>query len=198
MKIKITFTEEVLGTANANPDIHREFIASKSKDAEKVEEEMACLSADELMEKALAVFARDTDGTAILFDYQVRGFIKGQFKTILDFGKTIKLGKATLSRWTYKGIIDRHVHVYPRKIRIGAVTGICTRPLRAETMQGERVTLASSETVPAGTSFECEIVTNHPELDELVVKSLDMGKDMGIGGWRTGGKGRLTWEEIKT
>ena len=33
LKVKITFLEELLGTANSEKDIHREFIASKSPDA---------------------------------------------------------------------------------------------------------------------------------------------------------------------
>lgn len=38
IKIRITFLEELLGTASANPDIHREYIASKAPDAESIEE----------------------------------------------------------------------------------------------------------------------------------------------------------------
>ena len=33
LKVKLTFTEELLGTASANPDLHAEFIASKAPDA---------------------------------------------------------------------------------------------------------------------------------------------------------------------
>ena len=49
MKVKVTLIEEMLGTASANPEIHKEFIASKSADADKCEEEMKTLHADELM-----------------------------------------------------------------------------------------------------------------------------------------------------
>lgn len=33
--IKLTFTDDLLGTSSGNPDIHREFIASKVPDAAK-------------------------------------------------------------------------------------------------------------------------------------------------------------------
>lgn len=33
MKVRITFTEEVLGTSSNNPELHDEFIASKAPDA---------------------------------------------------------------------------------------------------------------------------------------------------------------------
>ena len=36
-------------------------------------------------------------------------------------------------------------------------TGHCERPLRAQTAQGERITLAHSETAPAGTTVDVEI-----------------------------------------
>lgn len=36
MKIRIITTEEMLGTASANPEIHEEFIASKAPDAPKM------------------------------------------------------------------------------------------------------------------------------------------------------------------
>ena len=36
IKIRIKFFEELLGTASANPDIHREYIASKAPDAESL------------------------------------------------------------------------------------------------------------------------------------------------------------------
>ena len=33
LKVKLTFTEPILGTSPANPEIYREFIGSKSPDA---------------------------------------------------------------------------------------------------------------------------------------------------------------------
>ena len=43
MKVRITLTEEMLGMSSANPDIHKEFIASKSKDADKMKKLMGKL-----------------------------------------------------------------------------------------------------------------------------------------------------------
>lgn len=68
---RIKLTEEMLGTASANPDVHREFIASKSADAEKAEEELAALPAAELEQKSRTVFHRDPDGVPIIYDYQL-------------------------------------------------------------------------------------------------------------------------------
>jgi hypothetical protein len=199
MKIKITLTEDMLGTASANPDIHKEYIASKSADAEKSEEELKALHADALMEKSTTVFPRDADGTPILWDYQFKGFIKEAVGVLVDLlDKETRIGKTKLTKFTHKRIVDNFIFVSPRKLRLSEKVGtLCTRPLRADTMQGERVALASSETVPAGATFICEIRTLNPQLDDLVRKCLDYGALKGIGQWRNSGKGRFTWEEVE-
>lgn len=189
----------MLGTASANPDIHKEYIASKSADAEKFEEELKALHADALMEKSMTVFPRDADGTPILWDYQFKGFIKEAVGVLVDLlDKETRIGKTKLTKFTHKRIVDNFIFVSPRKLRLSEKVGtICTRPLRADTMQGERVALASSETVPAGATFICEIRTLNPQLDDLVRKCLDYGALKGIGQWRNSGKGRFTWEEVE-
>jgi len=93
--------------------------------------------------------------------------------------------------------VDNFIFVAPRVIRLNAAVGpVCVRPLRADTMKGERVSLAASETVAAGTAFEVEITTLTPALEKLVRQCLDYGKLKGLGQWRNSGKGRFAWEEI--
>lgn len=197
MKVKIKLTEEMLGTASANPELHREFIASKSADADKVKEEMESLPADDLIEKSLTVFHRDPSGMPIIYDYQIKGFIKEAVSVLIELSdKEIKVGKTKLSKFTHKRIVDNYIFVAPRIIRLAPVSGVCTRPLRAETMRGERVALASSETVPAGTEFEIEINTMSDTLVDLVKKCLDYGALKGLGQWRNSGKGRFVWQAV--
>jgi len=197
MKVRITLTEEMLGTASANPDIHKEFIASKSADADKVEEELKTLHTDALMDKKMTVFPRGEDGTPILFDYQVKGFFKDAVGLLIELSdKEVKVGKTKLSKYTFKRLVDNYVFITPRKIRLAPCGPVCTRPLRAETMQGERVALASSETVPAGTVFELEVHSLAPALSDMLRECLNYGALKGIGQWRNSGKGRFSWEEI--
>lgn len=66
LKVKLTFTEPILGTSPANPEIYREFIGSKSPDAATVEEEVSALGADAVAEKAMTVFPRMENGTPFL------------------------------------------------------------------------------------------------------------------------------------
>ena len=76
IKCRLTFIEEVLGSASNNPNIHDEFIASKAPDAASRAEEVAALGVGEVIEKGMTVFPRNDAGEPALFDYQVKGFFK--------------------------------------------------------------------------------------------------------------------------
>jgi len=202
MKIKATFTEGLLGTASANPELHEQFIASKSADKDKVKEELANLPADDLLEKATTVFPTLKDGTPFLYDYQVKGFLKEAFTMLVEF-QGIELQKkpaVNLTKYTVKRIVDNFIFVFPRVIPLSmpacTFVTMCSRPLRATTMRGERVALATSEEVPAGTTMDLEIRWLNPKLEEYVRQALDYGALKGLGQWRNSGKGRFNWEEL--
>lgn len=193
MKVRLTFTEELLGTCSANPDIHREFIASKAPDAVSMEQEVEAIGAEAVAEKTMTVFPRDKDGRPFLYDYQVKGFFKDSCGVLRDVtGSDCSKVKA------YKKEIDGLLFVYPRQIplRFDGEVGRCERPLRASTAQGERIALSSSETAPAGTVIELEIEALTPAMMDIAVECLNYGLQRGIGQWRNSGKGRFTWEKI--
>ena len=193
IKVRVTYTEELLGTASSNPDIHHDFVASKAPDAKSVEEEVAAIGAEAVEEKAMTVFPKTDDGDPFTWDYQWKGFFKdscGMLRRV-DGTESKKL-KA------YKKEIDGLVFVSPRRIPLvlpeGEEIGNCQRPLRAQTMQGERIALANSETAPIGTTQEFEIVMLKDELEKVVIEWLDYGKLHGTGQWRNSGKGRFEYE----
>ena len=194
LKVKLTFKEEVLGTANSNPDIHREYIASKASDATTIEEEVNALGVDTVVDKTMTIFPKDENGTPFLYDYQ----IKGMFKDSAGMLKRVP-GTKSAKLKAFKKEIDGLVFVEPRKIpfSLSGPIGDCQRPLRASTPQGDRVALADSETVPAGSTVTFEIILLNKDLEPVVREWLDYGALRGIGQWRNSGKGRFTWEEIK-
>jgi len=193
LKIKITLLDELLGTASANPDIQREYIASKAPDAAGLEEEVAAIGADAAADKAMTIFPRNVDGKPILWDYQVKGFFKDACGMLARVPET-RSNKLK----AYRKVIDGLVFVQPRQIVLSeAKLGNCQRPLRAETAQGPRVCLASSESLPGGTSFECSVVLMDEGHEKLVREWLDYGQLRGLGQWRNSGKGRFAWEEVK-
>lgn len=192
MKIKITLTEEMLGTASANPDIHAEFIASKAPDAPKMEEEVEAIGAEEVFEKQMTVFPR-MNGRPIMWDYQFKGFFKDSCAALRKVPGT-ESGKIK----AYKKEIDGLIFVVERAVPIvfdGSV-GVCQRPLRAQTAQGERVALASSESIPAGATMELTIRCLLDSHMDAVKEWLDYGSLRGLGQWRNSGKGRFTYEII--
>jgi hypothetical protein len=101
----------------------------------------------------------------------------------------------------YKGIIDGSVFIEPRQIVLhipeGKEMGECSRPLRAQTAQGERVALAKSEEVPAGTTMEFEVLTMMPGLDKALKECWDYARFRFMGAWRNSGKGTAIIEEMK-
>lgn len=190
--VKITFTDDLLGTCSGNPDIHREFIASKSEDAVKIEEEVAALGIDAVEEKTMTIFPKLADGTPFLWDYQIRGF----FKEICGAMRGIKGTKSSGVK-AYKKKVDNTIFVEPREIPLdlhGMKISSCQRPLRASTMQGERIALANSEVCPEGTTCEFDVICMVDSDEEMLKEWLEYGQYKGIGQWRNSGKGRFTFE----
>lgn len=203
MKVRITFTEPVLGTKPSDPEIHSHFVASKAPDAKTMAEEVAALGAEAVEEKGKTVFPKMEDGTPFLWDYQLKGFLKEAARTMKKVTGS-KTSKAT----AYIKTVDNFVFVFgPYKDRervlplytpvdLDLLATDCQRPLRAQTPQGERIALAHSEEAPAGTYFECTIMCLRDADEPLVREWLDYGRFKGMGQWRNAGFGRIKWEEI--
>ena len=193
IKVRLTFVEPILGTSPANEDVYRDFIGSKAPDAASVEDEVAALGVDAVTEKGMTVFPRLDDGTPFLYDYQIKGF----FKDTCGGLRKVK-GTASEKIKAYKKEIDKLIFPEPRCIPLlfDGPIGECQRPLRAQTAQGERVSLAISEEIPAGAVIEFSIVCLHDDHEKAVREWLDYGRFSGIGQWRNSGKGRFRWEEL--
>lgn len=194
MKVKLTFAEPILGTCPADEEVYRAFIATKAPDASTLEDEVAAIGVDAVVEKGMTVFPRTEDGKPFLFDYQIKGFFK-------DTCGGLKRVKGTVSSGikAYKKEIDKLIFPQPRQIpfEFEGEIGYCQRPLRAQTMHGERVSLAISEQIPAGASVTFDIELFSDDHEKAVREWLDYGKYSGIGQWRNSGKGRFSWEEIE-
>lgn len=194
LKVKITFKEDLLGTANADKDIHEEYIASKAPDAPSKKEEVEALGVEEVVLKEMTIFPKDENGNPFLWDYQVKGFFKSAAQAGSYVGGDNKLT-------AYKKRIDLCVFIKERRIPLiipaGLSMGNCQRPLRAQTMKGERVALANSETCPAGTKAEFTVVILDDSLLPYVKQWLDYGQYNGFGAWRNSSKGSFIWRESK-
>ena len=191
IKLKLTLTEDILGTASANKDLYSDYIATKAPTVDMVEQEIDDFDPALALEKAMTVFPKLPDGTPFLYDYQIKGFFKDSAAVLRKIpGSFCSKVKA------YKKEIDGLVFPMPRKIPIvfdGDIT-LCERPLRASTPQGERVALSVSESIPAGATIEFELGYFTDNMRGLIMECLEYGKLRGLGQWRNSGKGRFTYE----
>lgn len=205
--VKLTLTEPILGSAPADPSVYEQFIASKriknapaalvearkEDQAEVVAEELATLPEEQ---SSVSVFRRK-DGHLVMMDFQLRGFLK-------------EAAEAMDGVWGARSKIDKWLFIQQRFVKILRDGQPLTepdkqnleRPLRAMTMQGPRVALASSEIVAEGVTLEFDIMVlplgekdkKLPIDKEHITKWLDYGALNGLGQWRTGSYGRFTYE----
>lgn len=214
---EITFTTPLLATNPGNDAIYSEYIANLATDEERAEE-IKRLGLDEVDRKGMTVFLRDLDDPMIplLKDYTWLGYLKARAKALVKIPNT-----SVNSMKAYIKEIDNLIEVTPRfqplilpegegigiltkdQIRQQKLEGVAAdgvdaleRPLRAETMQGDRVALSKSESVPIGTKVKVTFRCERKEGMDLVKECLDYGSVHGTGQWRNAGFGRFTWEKV--
>lgn len=194
----------LLGTQPANPDVRTAYIASKGvKEGVDVsdEERMAAASAEQ--ESGITVFLGDPDAddALSLMDYMVKGFFKEGINA-LEAELNVKQAASKVDKYLF--IEPRVIHIERHGAPILQEDMVLERPLRAKTMQGERVTLTASERIndPWEISFTVTLVENNGTSKSASVKweaveaALDYGRLKGLGQWRNGGWGRFNWERI--
>lgn len=207
MRIKFTLTEKMLGTRTANETVLTDYIGKKASDIKDEVENLNLTQEDilsKLDEKGTTIFNRDEETRDLfIWNYMIKGLLKHRAdcmrKNKSEIDETTGKKKKSTKWGAIKGKIDDYVIVIPRKISLGKkeADGILERPLRAMTMQGQRVSLARSEYVNSGTSFECEIKTHNegPISDEMIIEILDDAAEWGgIGQWRNANFGSFTYK----
>ena len=194
--VRLTLLEEALGMSPADAEVYSRFIASKAPEKDLSDEEVEAVVGMEVPEDQTTVFPRGADGEPFCWDYQIKGFFKDACGALRRVPGT-RSSKLT----AFKKVIDGTIFVGPRVIPFalpeGASCGRCERPLRASSATGERVALAASETVPAGTVINFEVLVMNPKDVETVREWLDYGRLRGLFQWRNSGKGRFEWEEVE-
>lgn len=160
--VRLTLLEEALGMTPGDPEIYGNWIASKAPEPENGAEEVGVIEGMDAVEDATTCFPRTEDGVPFCWDYQIKGFFKDACSALRRVPGT-RSSKLT----AFKKVIDGTVFVEQRRIPFqlpeGAECGRCERPLRASSASGERVALAASETVPAGTVLEFSILVMNPK-----------------------------------
>lgn len=185
LHVRIRLLTPMLGTVPKDKAVYSTYIAGK--DPERAEE---VDSVEEIEEKGWTGFHKDESGLFV-FDYFIKGFIKNAGNVLKEEVK-IKNLRSKLSDFLF---------VFPRKVSLGKQTpdGVLERPLRAQTAQGPRVTLARSDYIAEGTeiSFTIKIIGHKEITIDKIKELLAYGELQGLGQFRNGGFGRFEVVEIK-
>jgi len=187
INVKLELTTEMLGTIPKDKEVYSSYIETKRPDGGS-----DGVDVESIEEKGWTGFHSDENGIFI-FEYMILGFLKHWGNLLKDELKV----KALRSK------LDDAVYVSPRRIYpkdatdnvITKPAGVIERPLRAMTMQGPRVSLARSDYLSAGTTFEfiVEIVNiSKKEITPDMLRLLfEKGAYKGLGQFRNGGYGRF-------
>lgn len=206
VEVMVEFMETLLGTVPKDPELVARYLAEKVRkrkdltDQEKeelIKEE--CATAFEQMkqeeQKGYTGFYKDEDGYWT-YNYWILGFMKSAYQALMETGDLEKLP-------VWRTRLNRFIHIKERRLHFIRAEGeeaeketdwvleVLTRPLRAKTPQGERVALARSDVLPAGTRLKWtfELLPNPKITTNDLRIALEFGLYEGMGQWRSGGYG---------
>ena len=183
--LTIKFTSEVLGSQPGRNDPASKFIREKAREEHpelKIPpEEVESLPTE--INKGTTGFFRSKDGKKVIFkSYQIKGMLK-EAASQLNGIDNIKNLRSKIEATVFVGPVDIPVEGIKKDD-----IGLLERPLRAMTAQGPRVTLARSETIPAGGIMKCKMtVYQLPKFspsESMLRDVLDFSKTLGLGQWR--------------
>lgn len=216
LRVKVTFVEECLGLDSGDKDIQSKFISSKIPDgpdrSERIAMEIAATSVEDVVDNQKTIFPKDINGVPLWHSHQWGGYFKDACGALSKCkGSKGFEGAISSNLKAYKKVINGNIffrsiervtlkngatsdEYFPIILPEGGEFGRCERPLRADTPQGNRVALAASETIPAGSTSEFYIYIADPQYLDYVYEWLDYGIMRGTGQWRNSGKGRFTYE----
>lgn len=201
-RFRLTGISPLLGSSPMNKQIFTDYIATKGKTAE--EKARGKDDAEDIVDSNDKVtgFYRDREtGNIILKPYQIKGFLKEAAKSLKD---SIGLASTTSKIDNLVFIMDKVIPVTRNGQPITAPDDYLERPLRGETAQGPRVSLAKSEMIEEGwqVEFTARVLSNKgsaksvPLTMEVFEQFLEYGELKGLLQWRNGGYGSFTFEEI--
>lgn len=193
-----TFIEDYLGSKPGSLQIFTDYVASKAPNAKTMKEEIELYGEEDVEDIKTTKLYKDKDGSFCIINYQLRGFLKAAAKALKRSGiLTVTAHEKVITDCirvsgtpSYRPL-ERYIKLRPPK---GTREYLNQRPLRADTPQGERVALASSEALLAGTQFEFWMHLFTKKYEGAALSWMEYGAYSGLGQWRTSGLGRFMLE----
>jgi hypothetical protein len=199
-------TNELLATSPNDHDVYRDRVGINVEGDQDIHivEEVETLPEDEVQQN-VTVFHRDENGI-FLWPYQIQGFFKSAGEAMRQTNSDEKIPGGKGTKWgSIKSKIDKFLIVRPERIylfregddgedvMITEPDGICSRPLRAMTARGERISISRSELIKPGARFRAyiDILEGAPITEQMLVQMLAYGERVGLLQWRNSGKGRF-------
>lgn len=190
-----TFVTEYLGSLPGSKQIYTDYIASKAPDAMTMAQEIELYGQEDVENNKRTKIPRDADGDLCILDYQVRGFLKNAAEALKRAGiLNVTAYVKNLSQLVFISGSEEFTPalktiklIKPEK----AAISLNERPLMANTPKGQRVGIASSESLPPGTTFEFYLSLLNKKFEPAVLSWLEYSWFSGLGQWRTAGHGRF-------
>ena len=209
-KLSLIFQQPMLGTVPYNREVYSDHIATKKAKLSPVNPNPKPLTEEQLAEELATIEEAEERGWTgfhrepgtrrpFIYDYMVKGFLKHAASSLNRLG-----GSETKNIKAFIKVIDDCLFIKPRFLLIKPPVGQSVdslieltpfeRPLRCQTPQGERVTVARADIVPIGCSVDFVMsVFDSKVKRELLTEWFDYGEMRGLGQWANGGYGVFSY-----
>lgn len=202
-KFRLVGLQPLLGGVALDKEIFTKYIATKARDFEKENAKEDVENVIDENEKVTGFYRDVETGNVIIKGYQIKGFMKEAAKALKD---QLGLASCVSKIDNFVFIAEDNIPVMRGGEWIKQPDNFLERPLRGETPQGPRVSLAKSEQVCGDWYIDItvKVIENKKTaksvaLDMGVVEELlSYGQFKGLLQWRNAGYGSFRIEEIES
>ena len=202
-KFRLVGLQPLLGGVALDKEIFTKYIATKARDFEKENAKEDVQNVIDENEKVTGFYRDVETGNVIIKGYQIKGFMKEAAKALKD---QLGLASCVSKIDNFVFIAEDNIPVMRGGEWIKQPDNFLERPLRGETPQGPRVSLAKSEQICGDWYIDItvKVIENKKTaksvaLDMGVVEELlSYGQFKGLLQWRNAGYGSFRIEEIES
>lgn len=202
-KFRLVGLQPLLGGVALDKEIFTKYIATKARDFEKENAKEDVENVIDENEKVTGFYRDVETGNVIIKGYQIKGFMKEAAKALKD---QLGLASCVSKIDNFVFIAEDNIPVMRGGEWIKQPDNFLERPLRGETPQGPRVSLAKSEQICGDWFIDItvKVIENKKTaksiaLDMGVVEELlSYGQFKGLLQWRNAGYGSFRIEEIES